>query len=472
MGNTLKVLRSVFILILFSLLSNCSTSTNENFVLATYRGGEVRLNEYVDHYLLSTKRKPDEMPTEDNLIDIVSEKAISKIAILEAQNRELIDSPNFLKKLNHSQKKILFYRYMRQEIINAVITDSLVRRFYTDYSPQYNMKYILRPFIEKSKQEFIQSQKDTIDFIYEMLQNGYSFAELAKRYSQDMVSNKKGGDIGFLVKESIGDGIIRSVMDTLSDYSYSTPFLGVAGYYILYKGEKREVNIPLFKDVKDRIWQTLYRTRRLYIKEKAKLRFDQLSSHYNYDVHEITIKKISNELKIQPKRDPFKYENLSIDVLNEPVATFIEDTLYIRDIYADKKKRPTDKFDFRLRLNALAQEKLFALHARELDIHKENEVIDELQNIYDSQLRNELYHQEVKIKADNKIELISDEEIKQLSRFELRRLHLDIEKDFRQLLEAEMKEKFKLEINDHQMENALQIALRKKKLQNMEMVSK
>ena len=201
MGNTLKVLRSVFILILFSLLSNCSTSTNENFVLATYRGGEVRLNEYVDHYLLSTKRKPDEMPTEDNLIDIVSEKAISKIAILEAQNRELIDSPNFLKKLNHSQKKILFYRYMRQEIINAVITDSLVRRFYTDYSPQYNMKYILRPFIEKSKQEFIQSQKDTIDFIYEMLQNGYSFAELAKRYSQDMVSNKKGGDIGFLVKE-------------------------------------------------------------------------------------------------------------------------------------------------------------------------------------------------------------------------------------------------------------------------------
>ena len=120
----------------------------------------------------------------------------------------------------------------------------------------------------------------------------------------------------------------------------------------------------------------------------------------------------------------------------------------------------------------MAQEKLFALHARELDIHKENEVIDELQNIYDSHLRNELYHQEVKIKADNKIELISDEEIKQLSRFELRRLHLDIEKDFRQLLEAEMKEKFKLEIIDHQMENALQIALRKKKLQNMEMVSK
>ena len=24
------------------------------------------LNEYVDHYLLSTKRKPDEMPKEDN----------------------------------------------------------------------------------------------------------------------------------------------------------------------------------------------------------------------------------------------------------------------------------------------------------------------------------------------------------------------------------------------------------------------
>ena len=151
--------------------------------------------------------------------------------------------------------------------------------------------------------------------------------------------------------------------------------------------------------------------------------------------------------------------------------SFINDRIKT-EVKNNKLDSLQDLEECRQKLNTLSEKIKYAPYGESSFFGDSQIKEDELQNIYDSQLRNELYHQEVKIKADNKIELISEEEIKQLSRFELRRLHLDIEKDFRQLLEAEMKEKFKLEINDHQMENALQIALRKKKLQNMEMVSK
>jgi len=466
MKDILKTYPLVYVLTFITLLSNCSKKLDNDFILASFSGGDIRLNEYLDHYLLSTKRKPKELPTEENLIKIVSDKAIEKIALQDAKDKRIYNNPSFLKKLNHSQNKVLFYRYMRMEIIDAVITDSLIERFYSEYSPQYNMRYILRPFFEKSKQEFKNSQKDSIHFIYTLLQDGHPFHDVAKQYSQDIASNKKGGDLGYLIKESIGDAIIRTVMDTLKDDSYSNPFLGVAGFYILYKGEKRIVSIPPFDEVKNKIWKTLYRTRRHYIKEKAQLRFIQIAPTFSYQENEKIIDMIISQSQNNLVYKAFLLKNIPDELLNETVATFNSDTLYLKDIYENKKKRPTDKFDFRLRVDALAQEKLFSLHARELKIHKENDVENELQNIYDTLLKNELFYQEVKINADEKIESISDEEINQLSRFEKRRLHLDTEKEFKQILESELKNKYKYKINSHEIERALKVAMDKKNLQN------
>ena len=447
------------------LLTNCSKEQNED-ILVSFNGGDVSVTEYVDHYLLSTKQKLNELPTEENLIKIVSDKAIEKIALIDATDKKIYNNPSFIKKLNHSQNKVLFYRYMRTEIIDAVITDSLIDRFYSEYSLQYNMKYILRPFFEKSKQEFKKSQKDSIYFIYTLLEDGDSFHEVAKKFSQDIASNKKGGDLGYLIRESIGDEIIRAVMDTLKDYSYSKPFLGVAGYYILFKGEKRVVSTPPFEEIKNKIWKTLYRTRRHYIKEKAKLRFIQMAPMFSYQENEkITDMIINQNLNITDDK-AFLLKNISDQLLNEIVATFNDDTLYLKDIYENKKKRPTDMFDFRLRVDAIAQENLFSLHARKLNLHKENDIDNELQSIYETLLKNELFYQEVKLKSDEKINSIATKNIKELTRFELRRLHLDTEKEFKQILESELKSKYRYKLNSHQLDRALKVALEKMNLQN------
>ena len=469
MIHKLNLLRPIYLIVLIFVVSNCSKEKESELVLATFDGGEVEISEYIDHYLLSTKHKPDVLPTKENYLEIVSNKAIEKIALYNAKDTRLDSSSNFLQKLTRSQNKVLYYKYMRKEIINAVITDSLIERFYSEYSPQYNMKYILRLVFENSEQEFKKAQRDSINFIYDLLQNGLSFNDAAKKYSQDMASNKKGGDLGFLIKESIGDEIIRSVLDTLNDFTYSKPFLGVAGYYILFKGENRKVSAPNFEEIRNKIWQTLYRTRRHNIKEKAKSRFNTITSIYSYNENSKIIDIISNQSMGTKIGKPFEYKNLPITLLIEPVATYLDDTLFVKDIYEDKKKRPMDEHDFRLRVDAIAQEILFSLHARELNIHKETDVHNELQNIYNTLLRNELFHHEIEIKADEKISLMSDEDLKQLSRFELRRLHLDTENEFRQLLEADLKKRYNFVINYRVINDAMKIASDKKALQNAEM---
>ena len=85
------------------------------------------------------------------------------------------------------------------------------------------------------------------------LNKGVEFGKIAENYSQDKTTNKKGGDLGWIILESMGDHVVRTVMDTLSDHSYSIPFRGFGGYYILYKGDHREVKVPPFKDIKSKI---------------------------------------------------------------------------------------------------------------------------------------------------------------------------------------------------------------------------
>jgi hypothetical protein len=187
---------------------------------------------------------------------------------------------------------------------------------------------------------------------------------------------------------------------------------------------------------------------------------------FSYQENEkITDMIINQNLNITDDK-AFLLKNISDQLLNEIVATFNDDTLYLKDIYENKKKRPTDMFDFRLRVDAIAQENLFSLHARKLNLHKENDIDNELQSIYETLLKNELFYQEVKLKSDEKINSIATKNIKELTRFELRRLHLDTEKEFKQILESELKSKYRYKLNSHQLDRALKVALEKKNLQN------
>jgi len=59
----------IFPVIIFTFW-NCSPK-NENLILAEFNDGNVLQNEYIDHYLLSTQYKPEKLPTQENLEEIV-----------------------------------------------------------------------------------------------------------------------------------------------------------------------------------------------------------------------------------------------------------------------------------------------------------------------------------------------------------------------------------------------------------------
>jgi hypothetical protein len=339
-------------LFLSFLLFSCANSEND-LELAVFENGAVHYNEYLEHFLLSTKYKPDELPTKNNLKEIVLLKANEKMGLQEALEQNIENDSLYINIVNNNERRLLYQKYVHEFIISNIITDSLIEKFYTEFSPQYNMKYIMRPIIESSKPGFIEKQKDTILIAYNMLLEGSDFGAVAAKYSQDITSNKKGGDLGWVILESMGDHIVRSVMDTLTKQTFSKPFRGFGGYYILYKGNSREVKVPAFDSVKQQIWNSLYKSRTAYIQKNIDEKFDELSHRYNFRINHSNIEEILN--KVGFKSGTSKYADLNFIKLTdsdnlEKIAEYDGGFVLLGDLFADSKKSPINKFEFDKRL--------------------------------------------------------------------------------------------------------------------------
>ena len=86
----------------------------------------------------------------------------------------------------------------------------------------------------------VDSAQKTINEIYDKLQTGADFAELAKEYSKDPGSASKGGDLGWV---SFGGPLIKKFQDVAFELKdtgdISQPFRTQYGYHIIKLLDKK-----------------------------------------------------------------------------------------------------------------------------------------------------------------------------------------------------------------------------------------
>jgi parvulin-like peptidyl-prolyl isomerase len=459
--------------ILFVTLSSCAKE-KINPPLATFDHGIVSQNEYIDLYLYSTIYKPDVFPTEENLRELVDRLAIEKISLLQAEEENIDTTKAFNDTYARDERRILYQQYVKTEMISKVITDSLVRRFYNTISPQYRMAYIMRPFDETSSEKFIDSQKDTIEYVYKLLHNGGDFKQLAKKYSQETTSKDKGGDLGYVIEESLGDAKLREVMASLKVNTYSKPFRGYSGYYILYKGDKREVSVPPFEETRGQIWQTLYRTRRHNIKDLVIKRLEKLKPQYHYKVNERTIKKITIKAggnTNTPNYKALRFEKLDKQDMLTEIASYDGGSIKVGEIFKNPKTDPINLYELRKDLDSISEQHLFALEAKKIKLERMPEVTEELAKIRDTILRSIYYQRQVRDKAAAKADSLRALEGKKsqaMNQQELQAQYFAGERSVNEAYEKNLKEKYHFKYITGNFDQALSIAEKKKEIQNKE----
>ncbi len=453
---------TIFSLILILTFISCSDDSSE-MELAIFDNGNVLFTDYVDHYLLSTQYKPKKFPTEQNLEEIVELKAIEKIAVLEAIQEGVDKDSAYLSISANNERRLLYQKYVQEHLVNSIVTDSLIQKFYSEYSPQYNMKYIMRPIVKTSSDKFIQLQKDTIETAYQALERGIDFGKVAYRYSQDKTTNSKGGDLGWIILESMGDHIVRAVMDTLQNNSYSKPFKGYGGYYILYKGEQRDIKTPPFEEIESKIWKSLYRSRKAYVQVELEKIISELSQKYNSKLNEVEIGRVLEKAGYNSIMSEYKeldFSQLSDEDNIAILAEYNAGDIRTKDLFANRKKAPENKFEFMNLLEKILGMHLVSIYAKELNIQEKDELPEQLEEMRTSLLRAMLFKYEVQDKVDKEVEEVGVQ--KDVAK------RNEIKINYQTEYEDYLKEKYNFRFVEKNFANALDLALEMKKEQNLE----
>jgi peptidyl-prolyl cis-trans isomerase SurA len=206
------------------------------------------------------------MEKEFNIPQTYVENEYDRILIEDFEN----DRSRFLEYLNSQGKNVREFRNDLRERIIVSIMRAEKRKSQSQISPErieqfYNENKInfyeeeavklriimLRPLADENPDQM----RQTIENIYEELEVGVPFAEVAQKYSQDS-RRERGGDWGWIQRPDLKDEL-SAVAFQLDKDSYSAPIVLGDQTFILYVEDKREEGIQPINEVRDRIEEIL-----------------------------------------------------------------------------------------------------------------------------------------------------------------------------------------------------------------------
>ena len=124
--------------------------------------------------------------------------------------------------------------------------------------------------VKKAEEAALKEAKEVIA----KLKKGEKFADLAKKYSDDDDTSKKGGDLGYINKGDYGDDAFDNEVWSLEIGKYSaTPVKTASGYEIVYVAKEKDK--AELKDVRSKIIDTLTKEK---ISAEPTIQFDALDA--------------------------------------------------------------------------------------------------------------------------------------------------------------------------------------------------
>lgn len=220
------------------------------------------LQNFIDRVLIVEEFKEKEF----NLPQSFVENEWDRILIEDFEN----DRSRFLEYLEAQGKNAREFRADLRDRIIVSVMRSEKRKSQSQISPErieqfYNENKInfyeeeavklriimLRPLADENPDQM----RQTIERIYEELEAGTPFAEVASKYSQDS-RRDRGGNWGWIQRPDLKDEL-SAVAFTLDKESYSEAITLGEQIFILYVEDQRDEGIQPINEVRDRIEEIL-----------------------------------------------------------------------------------------------------------------------------------------------------------------------------------------------------------------------
>ncbi|MCK4416557.1 MAG: peptidylprolyl isomerase [Candidatus Latescibacteria bacterium] len=168
-----------------------------------------------------------------------------ELIVLEGKNQELYKDKKVVEALKEKKRRSMLRKLYEVEVENKTKVSDEQAREYFDRN-RLNEKIRISQIVAKTESAARQILKE--------LEQGRSFAELARQQSTDKRSAQKGGDAGWFVRGGLIPKI-EQIAFSMEVGQISQPVKTRSGYSILKLTDKKEVK---FKQLKDQIKESLF----------------------------------------------------------------------------------------------------------------------------------------------------------------------------------------------------------------------
>ena len=260
----------LFLLLSLALISSCKnnfyTSQNKNTlkendkILATFEGGDVRLSQVKREFAKITARDEklkkltfDDLTSEQKKI-IINEVVVNDVSYQKAKELKLNNDDDYQEALKLFETELLKQK-LYIHIADQVKQEENLKKNYQQLASKLANKKDYRFSYIALKDE--KDAKKEADEIYEkLLKNPQKFSDIAKKKSIDKDTAKKGGDLGYIVEDALPTEILSS-LKKLKKGQVSKPILSANRFLIIKFVDERKAEILPFDKAKEALAQGL-----------------------------------------------------------------------------------------------------------------------------------------------------------------------------------------------------------------------
>ncbi|MCF7885687.1 MAG: peptidylprolyl isomerase [Candidatus Marinimicrobia bacterium] len=315
--------------------------------------------------------------------------ALDKMFYREAK-KLYSDDKEVQKKIDATKENLLINTYLNKTILDSIINDEYLHNMYDKYKTEVKLSHIFIKFSAKKNDEYPDknSALELAKKISKKAQNGASFEELVKKYSDDK-STLPDGDLGW---NSIGRfrPNFENKMYSLKPGEISDPFQYGQGFQIIKIEDKRDRTNKSFEELKNTLKRQAISENRSKLQNSYKNLLNNIKNNIDYvpndELINAFITKFSEYKKVSKSKknvvDSF-FQDVDIEGILVETSDKKYDIKWFKDIYKNDTNFKIGYLNNKDYLKSYLQKKILAKHlisrAKKYDVHNDQSVIDRLE---------------------------------------------------------------------------------------------
>jgi len=228
----MNVSGKLIVVLIFSSALLVGCDNNKEVAIATVNGKPIAQEQF-DAYLELKRLNTNDEKRSDALLEQYLEREALSSAI---EQRGVLNQKLTQAEVNEFRKEMLISRYF-ETFLKQQVSDQAVQNYYAKHPELYqeqkaHVAHILHRTNRNMGETERKAKLTSSQAAYAQLKSGKAFADIAKEYSEDAISAKKGGDLDWLKKGAI-DERFSDVVFNMQPGEVSEPFETAFGFHIV-----------------------------------------------------------------------------------------------------------------------------------------------------------------------------------------------------------------------------------------------